>query len=285
MGALDRPVAGVVHAWCHLVAEQFAVLDEQLQCEHADVVEPLGQRARQRGGTRLQRADVRRRCQTQAEHAVDMPVAGQRPAAEFAIASAHRQHRQLALERHERFQDQPVRRRLRAQCRPRGIRIGGLPQAELALAVVAEPARLQDRRCADLTQRAIEIVAAVHRHELRRRQAALAEQGLLGQPVLRHRERPRIRKHRGAPGHPAGGFGRHVLEVEGDHVDLGGERLQRGVVAPVGDPQRGDLTGTGVGGAVDHAHLHAQRCRRQRQHARQLTTAQNTQHRLASGAH
>ena len=41
LGAFDRPVAGVVHARRHLVRDQLPLRDEELDREHADVVEVL----------------------------------------------------------------------------------------------------------------------------------------------------------------------------------------------------------------------------------------------------
>ena len=50
-------------------------------------------------------------------------------------------------------------------------------------------------------------------------EADLAEQGFLGQPILRDRQRARVREHLRALGQPLRGLGRHVLEIEGGDVD------------------------------------------------------------------
>ncbi len=176
-------------------------------------------------------------------------------------------------------------RRLRTERGPCRIRIARFAQAKLALAVIAEPARLQDRRRADHTQRLVQLFARVHRHEIRGRQAAFAEQGFLGQSVLRHGQRLRRGEDRDPLGQPVRRLGRHVLEIEGDHVDPRGKPLQGGVVGPVGYHQRCDLPCAGIGGAVHHQGPHAQRRRRQRQHARQLATTEYAQHGLPSFAH
>jgi len=285
MSPFDGPVPGIVHARRHLVAEQLAILHKQLQREHADVVEPFGERARQRGSTRLQRVDIRRRRQAQAEHAIGVPVAGERPGAELAVTAAYRQHRKLALERHEGLKDQAVRGRLCAQRRPRRVGVLCAAQTELALAVVTQPPRLEDRRGTGDGQGAIEVGARVDRHELGRRQAAITEQGLLRQAILGHRQRAGVREHRHALSQPVRRVGRHVLEIEGHRVDLACEFAQGGLVVPIGHHQRGDLPGTGVRAAIDHQRLHAERRAGDRQHARQLPATENAQNRLSTLAH
>ena len=54
LGALDRPVPGVVHARGDLVGEQPVADLEQLQRQHADVVEPVQQQPRVALGLLLQ---------------------------------------------------------------------------------------------------------------------------------------------------------------------------------------------------------------------------------------
>src|SRR3546814_5522714 len=88
-----------------------------------------------------------RRREAGREHAVDVPVLGQRPGAELTVAAAHGDHAQLALERHEGFEDQPDGPGLRAERLPGGVG-GGTgfgPDAELPLAVVAQsPGRSEE---------------------------------------------------------------------------------------------------------------------------------------------
>src|SRR5215470_5877528 len=80
---------------------------------------------------------------------VAMLVLGHVEAFDMAVTRARRHHGDLALERHESLED----RWLRADLRPRGCMIDAVPDRDLALAVVAEPPRLQHGRTADLVER------------------------------------------------------------------------------------------------------------------------------------
>src|SRR3546814_1291732 len=128
-----------------LVGEQFAVAAEQLQREHADVVEFFGKPARVVERGRRRRIIHARRREAGREQAVDVPVLGQRSGAEFTVAAAHGDHAPIALERHEGFEAQPDGLRLRAQRLPGGVG-GGTgfgPDAELTLDVVAQSPGLE----------------------------------------------------------------------------------------------------------------------------------------------
>ena len=63
----------------------------------------------------------------------------------------------------------------------------------LALAVVAEPPGLQDRRAAELGDRAGERAGVVDGGEGRGPEARVAQERLFDEPVLGQRERPRAR--------------------------------------------------------------------------------------------
>ncbi len=65
-----------------------------------------------------------------------MPIFGERPGTELAIAAAHGDHAQFALERYESFEYQTNGIGLRTERRPRGIDIVRRLDPELALAVV-----------------------------------------------------------------------------------------------------------------------------------------------------
>jgi hypothetical protein len=189
------------------------------------------------------------------------------------------------LKRHERLQNQPQRGRLFAQRGPRRIGIVERFEPKLPLAVVAEPARLQDCRRADVFQCLGQILARGYRHEVRRCKTTFAKQGFFGQAILRHRQRLRRRVHRDLTGQTFGGLGRHVFEIEGYGVDPGGKRLQRIVIAPWRDDQRCDLPRAGVVRAIHHQCLDTQRSSGEGEHARQLTAAQHAEHRLSAIAH
>ena len=108
--------------------------------------------------------------------------------------------------------------------------VRALADQRLALAVVAEPAGLQDRRAAELGDRAGERAGVVDGGEGRGPQARVAQEVLLDQPVLGQRQRPRAGPHRHALGEEFDGRGRHVLELVGDDVDRAGEAEQRFLV-------------------------------------------------------
>jgi hypothetical protein len=153
-------------------------------------------------------------------------------------------------------------------------RIDGAP-AELALAVVAEAARLEDRRRADRFDRAREVVARIHRGERGRVEADFAEQALLGEAILRGRERTRVGEYLRVFGEPVRGVGRHVLEIEGRHVDAPREIRECVEVAPVRAQHRRDLRRTRVLGAVDDEEAQAERRTREREHARELAATEH----------
>src|SRR3546814_4498101 len=106
--------------------------------------------------------------------------------AELTVAAAHGDHAQLALERHEGFEDQPDGPGLRAERLPGGVGGGTCfgPDAELPLAVVAQSPGLEDARRADRGDRGVEYFARGDIGELRDRDAGFVEQGLLRQAVL-----------------------------------------------------------------------------------------------------
>ncbi len=174
---------------------------------------------------------------------------------------------------------------LRTERRPCGIRVGQLLDAELPLAVVTETTRLQDRRSTDGRQRPIQIGACVDGLEGRCLQAAFAEQGFFRQAILRHRQRTRVGEYRNTLRQPVRGLGRHILEVEGHHIDLGREFFQRRVVGPVRQPQGRDLAGTGIGGAIHDKRVDAKRCGGEGKHPGQLAAAQNAQNGLTALGH
>ena len=84
-----------------------------------------------------------------------------------AVAPARRHHRNLALERHEGFEDL----RLSAEIVEHRDRIAAVADHQLALAVVAEAPRLQHGRLADRFQRGREAIGRIDRGEFRRADA------------------------------------------------------------------------------------------------------------------
>ncbi len=142
LGTFDGPVPGVVHPRGDLVGQQFVAPAEQLQCHHPHVIEALGDRARMPAGSQGKCRLDPGRCQAGGQHAIDMPVLGDRPGIEAAVAPAHRQHRQLAIKGHQRLDDQPHAAGLGAQRLPGRVGVGRRHDPVLALAVVAQAAGL-----------------------------------------------------------------------------------------------------------------------------------------------
>uniref|UniRef100_A0A914YS88 Uncharacterized protein n=1 Tax=Panagrolaimus superbus TaxID=310955 RepID=A0A914YS88_9BILA len=176
LAAFDGPVAGVVHARRHLVGQQLTITAEQLQREHADVLQVFGNATGIADRCLPLGVGQHGRGHTGRQQAVDMPVAGDRPRLEAAIAAAHGDHADLALEGHEAFQDQSGALDLRAQRVPRGIDVGFVAQAELPLAVVAQAAVLEDARQAEFGGLRRQLVTAADVGEGRQRNA-IAGQG------------------------------------------------------------------------------------------------------------
>ena len=123
---------------------------------------------------------------------------GSRPAGRSAIAPSRPRtptHRQLAL---EAARSASKISGTAAERRPRGLGVGGAAQRELALAVVAEPARLEHRRAGRARAIArVEVGARVDRGERRRRGCRAR-----GRASSR-RAGPARRRARAAAGRPA----------------------------------------------------------------------------------
>ena len=129
-----------------------------------------------------------------------MLVLGERIERGRAVAPTHRDDRQLAVERDDRLGQLVGAERLRR-----------LDDA-LALAVVAEPARLHERGETDVLDRA----------ERSRCDPQPPEQLLLDEAVLAELECPCVRHGI----HPASRLHRDVLELVGHHVGAVGEPVQ-----------------------------------------------------------
>ena len=135
---------GVVHARRHFVGDQLAALHEELDGQHADVLEMFEQLARRALRLARERGVAVGRAR-EAQDAVAMHVEIEWIEGDVAIGAAHRDDRHLGVEGHEVFVEQ---RRL-AERLPGAIEIRGLAQHELALAVVAHAPRLEHAGQAD----------------------------------------------------------------------------------------------------------------------------------------
>lgn len=70
--------------------------------------------------------------------------------------------------------------------------------------------------------------------------------------------------------------GRHVLEVEGDHIHLFGEGGKGRHVIEGANLQRRNLPCAGIGRRIEYRKAYAERRTGQHQHARQLAATENT---------
>ena len=167
--------------------------------------------------------------------------------------------------------------------------------ADLALAVVAAAAGLEHGRAADRGDRAAQLRDVVDLVVLGGADAELREELLLGQPVLRDRQRRARRPDLDLALEPLDGGGRHVLELPRHDVALGRQRIERGAVVVGGDAQRADLAGAGGGVGVEQRQSRrpagaptGRACgragrRRARRPSRALARVGPVEHRVASG--
>ncbi len=132
-----------------------------------------------------------------------------------AVAAARGDHRDLAFEIDEAFED-GGRAGHRLPC-GRGIGKGHDPG--LAFAVVAEAAGLEDRRGADFGQRVVQCGGVLDQGVGRGREAGGPEEVFFREPVLGGLERAAAGAHGGDVRDRVDGGERHVLELVGDDVD------------------------------------------------------------------
>ena len=185
-GAVDRPVAGVVDARRELVREQPAVDLEQLEREHADVVELVEQPS-----PRAPRPRPAARSTAGARETRRIPSRWTFSASGQKRVSPSRP-RTATIESSRSNGDELLRELVARRSPPRAS------TPPLALAVVAEPPRLDDRRQPRLGERA----------EPRRRDPEPPEELLLDEPVLPELERARRRQRRRARAPPRPGRSR-----------------------------------------------------------------------------
>ena len=250
----------------------FGAHHEQLDAHDADVIERLGDLGRDPFGFGRERRRHFRRHMRDVENVVAVLVLGHLEAFDFAVVAARGDHRHLALERDEAFQDA----RHAAQRPPRRVGVGSTHDLGLALAVVAERARLQHRRQADFGEAVGELGGTVHRRVGRGGDAELADEILLDQPVLGQFQHLRVRRDLLALAEERRGLGRDVLEFIGDDVDRIGEAGERVFVLVVG-ASKGVHHLEGAGVLLRRIDMAAQAERRggERQHAGELSAAEN----------
>ncbi len=146
----------------------------------------------------------------------------------------------------------------------------------LALAVVAETSRLQDRRRAESFQRGDKIAAVAYLGPGRDVDAATGHEGLFSDTILRDGQRLGPWPHRHDSLEKCRRVYRHVLELVGDDIDLARERFQMrqiGIAAvcrAAGDVERRAMRIVGI-----HVRLEAEAGSGVRQHACELAAAEN----------
>src|SRR5271166_440554 len=252
--AVERPVAGIVDARGDLIDhESLATLPvarhEQLDRQDADIVERL----EDLGGDapRLFRSvggDARRRPCASEDVALVLVLA-EVVGDDRAFEAARGDDRRLALKGNKALEDhrRPAERSMHRRD------VGAFADERLALAVIAEASRLEDRGAAELGHRAGERACVLDPGEARGRQLKVAQEGLLDQPVLGQRERPGPGPDRDPPGEKFDGCGRDVLEFICCDIRRLGEAGERLFVVVRGDRPAGrGVIGRRVGlGRVD----------------------------------
>ena len=272
VGPLDAPVAGIVHPGRHLVGHQSVGGVEQLQRQHAHIVEPFHQPA-QVALRRLFRVGIHifRRRAGQPQNALVMHILHQRPEHHLPVPSTGGQHGQLPLEGHEPLHDQLPS----AQCPPRLRHLHRRLQAILSLAVIAAGGGLGNGRQPDFPHRLRQRRLAVNHAERRRRNAQLAEQRLFPPAVLAVVEGVPPGQHRYASGFDGVHHGRiGVLALVGDHIGPVDQLLQSVHLIVMGEhvPQHGG--GFVLREAVE-TELLPQRIAGHGEHAAQLAGTEN----------
>src|SRR5579872_5880091 len=285
--AVDRPMAGIVDARGEFVDDQAlrAVMvahDEHLDRENADIVQGLDDLARDLARRRLGRG-AHHGGQTRAGEDVALVlVLAKIEGGEIAVEAARGDQRDFALEAHEAFQDG----RLAAKAAEQRGEVGAFAHQRLALAVIAETPRLQDRRTAERADRAHQGAGVLDGQEGRGLQADIPQEGLFRQAVLGQRQRPGVGPQRAALAQIFGAGDRHVLEFVGDHVDRFGEFPERLFVVIGGDGLGGrDVESRRVGLGRENMALEAEPRRRHSEHAPELAAAQDADRRAGRKPH
>ena len=201
--------------------------NEQLDAQDPHVVErvghTLGAIAR---GRREGRGEICRR-QRYVEDAVHVTVLDRIVARQPTVRRAGHDHRDLALDRRERFQN---RRAAVERAVPGIAQIVALSHHDLALPVIAESLGLEHGGTADASVSGLGARLVLDRLIGRRLQPQAAHEILFGNTVLRDPERAGARPDRHPVSEPFQRRCRHVLELGGDDIHSRGEGVQRGAV-------------------------------------------------------
>ncbi|MNT06940.1 hypothetical protein D3C72_1416270 [compost metagenome] len=279
-------MAGVVDARGDLVHQQLGVSVsigahvEQLDPHDADIVEAVEDRRGDLHGASLRLRIDGGGGQGGFQHPVGVDVLAQRIDGDRAVTAARGDHRQFAVEDGGGFQNGGAA----TDGVEGGLGVGGVPDPDLALAVIAFAAGLQQGGQAKRLDGGGEVIQGRDGGEVHGRCADGVQIGLLVHPVLSHGQGGRSRRDQGAGlGQLLDRQGGHVLELEGDDVAKATERLQRvGIVIGGGDLGARDAGGRAVGLGVEDHHVEAEARGGLAQHPAQLAPAENAEGR--SGA-
>ena len=174
---------------------------------------------------------------------------------DLAFEAARRDHRHLALESDEAFEDH----RRRAQRAVNRSDVGPFADQRLALAVVTEPPGLENRRTAEFGDCAHERARVLDADKGRDLMAEVAQERLFRQPILGERKRAGARANRHALSEKVDRRRRHVLELVGDDVDALSEAGKRRLIVEGGDgPRRRGVIGGRFGFGGENVGAQAQ---------------------------
>ncbi|ENN87345.1 hypothetical protein RHSP_26621 [Rhizobium freirei PRF 81] len=265
-------MAGIVHARRHFIGDQATVGEhEELDADHPDIAERRQDLFRGHEGSRgrLLRNSCRQR--RRMEDTVAMDVFSRIIAGDRSVDAACRNNRNLALEGYEAFEN----KRYAAQGRIAAIGAvrGGAVDA-LALAVITEAPGLQYALAAEIGKGCFEIGLTVDSTEAGRRNAAIIDEALLGQPVLRHLERFWRRIDVDILGELLGSMDRNVLEFV-CHDIAAFRQIGKGgrIVIGGGDLLAGDLRCWTIGLRFEDDGAEIQASSRHGEHAAELAAA------------
>ena len=268
-----REVPAVVRARCDLVDQQATIGQlEHLDGEHADMAERLGDRQRDVVDLLLRERRDLRRCPRGVQDVLAMHVLRDGKRANLAEHAARDDRGDLAAKRHDLLEH-----RIGAtQPGPRGRRIRQLVDAELALAVIAGAAVLDDALPVEPLEARTQIELARDRCPARLRHAETIEELLLDLTILDRAQHARARPHRRVTLELLEDLGRDMLGIERDHVDLLREQHGRfEIVERPDDDAIGDLRGRAARIRIEHDDAIAHRARRERHHPAELAPAEH----------
>ena len=191
--------------------------------------------------------------------------------------------RNLAGEIDEAFENAD----LAAHIPPCLSRLGLGVEHRLALTVIAHAHALQHGRVAEIVHRADQRGGVGHLPVSGGRDIDRTQKILLAQTVLRDFENFGAGQDQLRRRHKSHRLGRYIFELEGDHVDRGGEAVQRRQIGEFGDGRGAThLLGRAVWFGREDMTAIAEPRRSERRHPPKLTAAQNpdrrprSQHRL-----